>query len=285
MTGYWLLLPILLPALFAALTFLAENRKFFRLSLIALWTAELLLTLSLGLGCAAPVTLLRVTDALRFTLATDHLSVLFGVLVTCCWFGAGVFAFRYLEHVPHPKRFFAFYQLTLSALLIICFSGNLPTLYLGYEAMTLLSLPLVFHAGSKAALNAGVKYLGFSVLGAGLGLFCMLGLQGFCPTTDFVPGGVIASCAGNQTMLCALYLIGCIGFGCKAGMFPLHAWLPTAHPVAPAPASAVLSGVITKMGVFAILRVTFYVFGVELLSGSWAQLTLVALSLATVFMG
>lgn len=64
------------------------------------------------------------------------------------------------------------------------------------------------------------------------------------------------------------------GFGCKAGMMPLQAWLPTAHPVAPAPASAVLSGIITKAGILGMIRVTFYLFNPDFLSGTWAQLTL-----------
>jgi multicomponent Na+:H+ antiporter subunit D len=76
-----------------------------------------------------------------------------------------------------------------------------------------------------------------------------------------------------------------IGFGCKAGMFPLHAWLPIAHPVAPAPASAVLSGLITKMGIVALLRVVYYLFGWEFLSGSWAQKVVAILALITILIG
>ena len=76
-----------------------------------------------------------------------------------------------------------------------------------------------------------------------------------------------------------------IGFGCKAGMMPLQAWLPTAHPVAPAPASAVLSGIITKAGILGMIRVTFYLFNQDFLRGTWAQLTIIILALATVFVG
>ena len=76
-----------------------------------------------------------------------------------------------------------------------------------------------------------------------------------------------------------------IGFGTKAGMFPFHGWLPTAHPVAPAPASAVLSGVITKAGVLAVIRVIYYIIGQDLIRGTWVQTVWVVLSLATVFMG
>ena len=90
---------------------------------------------------------------------------------------------------------------------------------------------------------------------------------------------------GNENLLFAVWLMMMVGFGAKAGMLPLQAWLPTAHPVAPAPASAVLSGLITKAGVMAIIRVTFYLFGAEFLKGSWAQTVLIVLALATVFAG
>ncbi len=99
--------------------------------------------------------------------------------------------------------------------------------------------------------------------GAGLGLLGLFVLQGYCTTDLFTPGGVLdgALAAGDRQWLLCVFLVMAVGFGCKAGMFPLHAWLPIAHPVAPAPASAVLSGLITKMGVFALIRVVYYLYG------------------------
>ena len=76
-----------------------------------------------------------------------------------------------------------------------------------------------------------------------------------------------------------------IGFGAKAGMLPLHAWLPTAHPVAPAPASAALSAIIVKAGVLAIIRGIFYIVGADFIRGTWVQKAWIVLSLMTVFMG
>ena len=113
------------------------------------------------------------------------------------------------------------------------------------------------------------------------------GRQGYCTTDLFTPGGVLdALRAGeDRELLLAVFFVMAIGFGCKAGMFPLHAWLPIAHPVAPAPASAVLSGLITKMGVLALIRVVYYLFGWSFLDGSWAQTAVLVLSLITVFMG
>ena len=91
--------------------------------------------------------------------------------------------------------------------------------------------------------------------------------------------------AGHENWVLVVTLIMVIGFGCKAGMLPLQAWLPTAHPVAPAPASAVLSGLITKAGVLGIIRVCYYMVGIDFLSGTWVQTVLMSLAICTVFMG
>ena len=104
---------------------------------------------------------------------------------------------------------------------------------------------------------------------------------------DFQPGGAIdfSRAAEHQPLLLVAYCLMIVGFGAKAGMMPMQSWLPAAHPVAPAPASAVLSGVITKGGVVAVIRVTYYMFGPEFLAGSWPQYVLLTLTLATVFVG
>ena len=102
----------------------------------------------------------------------------------------------------------------------------------------------------------------------------------------FTPGGVLnESAASHPGLLLVVAMIMILGFSVKAGMFPMHAWLPTAHPVAPAPASAVLSAVIVKGGVLAILRVVYYIFGSSFLNGTWVQRTWLVLTLVTVFMG
>ena len=91
---------------------------------------------------------------------------------------------------------------------------------------------------------------------------------------------------GHETLVPVVTLIMIVGFGAKAGMIPLQAWLPTAHPVAPVPpASAVLSGIITKAGVLAIIRVIFYQVGTDMLRGTWVQYMLIILALTTVFVG
>lgn len=100
----------------------------------------------------------------------------------------------------------------------------------------------------------------------------------------FSPGGIINEANPPGIMLFAVFLM-IVGFGTKAGMFPMHGWLPTAHPVAPAPASAVLSGVITKAGVLGIIRSVYYVAGPDMIKGTWVQYTWIILSVLTIFMG
>jgi len=118
----------------------------------------------------------------------------------------------------------------------------------------------------------------------------MMGLMGVfyftanASTPAFVPGGTLNVQSASGLMLAILF-VTIVGFGTKAGMFPMHGWLPTAHPIAPAPASAVLSGVITKAGVICIIRFLYYVVGPDLVRGTWVQTALLCLSLTTVFMG
>ena len=143
------------------------------------------------------------------------------------------------------------------------------------------------HNLSQDAIKAGIKYLAYSFFGATLVLLGMFFIFQYTNTLDFVPGGVlnVANIGDKRDFLLLLYTLMFIGFGGKAGMFPLHAWLPTAHPVAPSSASAILSGVITKAGVLGIMRTTFFVFGGEFIYGSWAQTLLISMILITVFMG
>lgn len=115
------------------------------------------------------------------------------------------------------------------------------------------------------------------------GLFFTVKLVG---VKDFVGGGYLdlSSISDNKILLVSVFMM-ILGFSVKAGMFPMHAWLPTAHPVAPAPASAALSGIIVKSGVLGIIRTVFFVFGPEFVKGTWAQTVWMILSLTTVFMG
>ena len=167
-----------------------------------------------------------------------------------------------------------------------CLAGNLITFYLFFELLTLASMPLVLHNGSREAVMAGLKYLFYSLCGAYAALFGIYFLYRNCDSLTFTTEGALRASAitGHGGFLLVVAFVMLLGFGVKAGMFPMHAWLPTAHPVAPAPASAVLSAVIVKAGVLAIIRV-LGMFGRDFLRGTWVQTAWIILTLITVFMG
>ncbi len=281
-----LLFPILFPMLMGLLIGTQKQERRRNGFVLLTVCVEFLVVLYLCFGEYA-LTVWQMTDKLDLAYHTDDMAKFFAVLISGIWILAAVFSFSYMKHEQNPERFFLFYTMTLGALMSLCFSNNMMTLYLSYEYMTLLTFPLVIHTKSVDAVRAGMKYLGYSIFGAGLGLLGFFFLNSYCITTSFIPGGSLngLAVAGNEMTLLVVYLLMMIGFGCKAGMFPLQAWLPTAHPVAPSPASAVLSGIITKGGVIAILRVTFYLVGADFVRGTWVQTTLLVLSILTIFMG
>lgn len=217
----------------------------------------------------------------------DGVSRIFASLVTLIWPLAGFYAFEYMSHYTENKRYFGFYMMVFGVLLALTFSGSILTFYLFYEMMTLFSMPLVFHFRSKEAIMAGLKYLFYSLFGAYFVLFGIYFLNQYTSTLHFTAGGTldVVKMAGNEGLLLVAAFCMILGFSVKAGMFPMHAWLPTAHPIAPAPASAVMSSLIVKMGVLGMLRVVYYIFGTNFLQGTWVQTAWLVLALLTVFMG
>lgn len=162
-------------------------------------------------------------------------------------------------------------------------SGNLVSFYLFYEWMTFMTVPFVLHTRTRESVRAARKYLFYSVTGATLVLAGIFLLAGNAEGLRFGAGTLNPEVRDGQVFTAAVLLI--LGFGTKAGMFPMHGWLPTAHPAAPSPASAVLSGVITKAGVLGIIRSLYGIIGTEFLIGTPVQTLFLSLSLVTVLMG
>ena len=198
------------------------------------------------------------------------------------------YAFTYMLHEERPQTFFAFYFISLGAMMAVCMSADLVSLYFSFELATLSSVPLVLHEMTKDAVAAGLKYLFYSIAGALMGLLAVFYVY-TCAAGEvtFRYGGFLDSnmIAGHEQLLLAIVLAGIIGFGTKAGMYPMHGWLPTAHPIAPAPASALLSGIIAKAGIMAVIRLVYYCVGPGLLRGTWVQTAWMCLALLTILMG
>ncbi len=259
------------------------RNRFVTVSLVV----SFVLCLASALMADGSFALFYIAGSIPIAFGVDATARLFGVLSAAMWLVAGLYSFGYFHGDEDGQKFYGFYLGTLGAILGVCFAATPVTMYLFFELMTLISLGLVLHNKQKAAVAAGVKYLLYSIAGAMMGLFGIFYFSTGQTTPYFVSGGSMTTefLQNNPTLvLCALF-VTIIGFGTKAGMFPMHGWLPTAHPVAPAPASAVMSGVITKMGVLCVVRMIFDVVGVDVLRGTWVQTVLLSLSLATVFMG
>ena len=285
-----MILSILFPvALGLGILLMRECKS--RNALLALTGAGLAVTAALGLcvafGGEAELQLFSFGKNLDLYFHVDTMGKLFALVVNVVWVLSGFYAFEYMKHEQEEKRFFGFYLMVHGILHGLVFSGNLVTFYLFYELMTLLSVPLILHNRSKDAIKGGLKYLFYSLFGAYMVLFGLFFLNRYASTLSFLPGGTLdmAAVAGNEKLMLVVAFSMILGFSVKAGMFPLHAWLPTAHPVAPAPASAVMSGIIVKMGVLGMIRVVYYLIGADFLRGTWVQTVWMSLALVTVFMG
>ena len=290
MNDFILLLPVLLPVfagvLLQCLPFAKEKSKRDRYVIIMfILTASL--TGSIAFVGEKSLLLFYLTKEIPFYVQTDGLAKFFLLLINIVWPLVGIFSLEYMKHEEREEQFVSFYFIVYGILNGLGLSGNLITFYLFYECMTLLTVPFVLHTRTRQAVYAAKKYLFYSIAGASMALFGFFFLANYTTSLTFTKGGTLnqMTLAGNESVVLFAVFLLLLGFGTKAGMFPMHGWLPTAHPVAPAPASAVLSGVITKAGVLGILRVVFYIVGTEFLRGTWVQYAFLTLTLITVFMG
>lgn len=253
---------------------------------VTVLSVSVVIALCLAWSDERSLTLFTLVEGIPVFFRIDDVGRFFVTVVSVIWLLVGVYSLVYMRHEGEEKRYFGFYLVLYGVLVGLDFSGNLVTMYLFYELMTLVSFPLVLHNGTREAIMAALKYLFYSMCGAYAGLFGIYFLYRFSDSLIFTAGGTLgAGAQGHEGILLAAVFVMLVGFGAKAGMLPLHAWLPAAHPVAPSPASAVLSGIIVKSGVLAVIRVVYYIVGPGFIRGTWVQYTWMSLTLITVFMG
>ena len=239
-----------------------------------------------GTGCPE-VTLFRFSSKLTLLLHVDGLGKVFGTMVSLLWIVTTVYAFEYMTHEGHEDRFFAFFTMTFGVVIGIAFSASFLTMYLFYEFLTLVTLPLVMHQFDNKARHAGKMYVLYMMFGAALGFIGFVFIYMFGTTTRFMPGGVLdpSLIAGHETMLLTVFVMAFFGFGVKAAIFPFYRWLPKAS-VAPTPVTALLHAVaVVKSGIFAIVRLTYYAFGTSFLVGTWAQSVMLIFAAITIVFG
>jgi multicomponent Na+:H+ antiporter subunit D len=238
-------------------------------------------------GARPQLRLLDVAPGLALSLEVEPLGMLFALVASLLWLVNSVYSIGYMRanHESRQTGFYVCFAVALGSTIGIAFAKSLFTLFLFYEALTLVTYPLVAHRGDAEAIRAGRLYL-LLLLGTSLVLFlpAIVATWMLAGTLDFTPGGILAGKMGPSgiALLLALYVWG-IG---KAAVMPLHYWLPAAM-VAPTPVSALLHAVaVVKAGVFTILKVAVQIFGVETLAsagiGGWltavAGLTIIVAS-------
>jgi len=223
---------------------------------------------------------------LELILHADALSILFASLSAVLWLVTTVYAIAYLEHSQNRARFFGFFSLCVSATMGIAMAGNLLTLFIFYELLTLTTWPLVVHNGTRAALEAGRSYLRYTLSAGVLLLLAMVWLYGLAGNAVFRPGGFLEPLAQEHgPALTIIFAMLVTGFGVKAALVPLHGWLPKAM-VAPAPVSALLHAVaVVKAGAFGIIRVVEDVYGPELMAELGLRTPLVVAACWTIIIG
>ena len=195
-------------------------------------------------------------------LKLDGFRALYGTIAGLMWMMTTIFSKEYLQHYRSRNRYYLFTLITFGATVGVFLSADLFTTFIFFEIMSFTSYVMVVHEENPGAMRAGQTYLAVAILGGMvmlMGLFLLRSLVGTL-TIDALKEVCSAVPAEERGRL---YLSGALilfGFGAKAGMYPLHIWLPKAHPVAPAPASALLSGILTKAGVYGILVLSCQVF-------------------------
>ena len=229
----------------------------------------------LDAGAAPAVTL--DPGRLQIGLALDRPGALLLGVAALLWSAAGAYAATYLRGQPNGGRFAVFWLLTLTGSLGVFVAADLLSFYLTFALVSLAAWGLVAHDGTVQARRAGVVYLLFAILGEVFLLLAFVQLAVASPDDSLAIRTVVA--ALPQSPWCGLTLgLLMAGFGLKAGLVPLHSWLPIAHPAAPMPASAVLSGVIVKAGIIGLIRFLPWEAGLA----NWGQ-ALTAIGLGTAF--
>lgn len=217
---------------------------------------------------------------LHFTM--EGFRLLYGLIAAFMWMMATILSGEYMRHHEHRNRYYLFLLATLGATMGVFLSEDLFTMFLFFEIMSFTSYVWVAQEETQNALKAAATYLGVAIIGGLvmlMGIFLLYDALGTLNITELFFAAQVYD--GNRLVLYGAGVCLLVGFGAKAGAFPLHIWLPKAHPAAPAPASALLSGILTKTGIFGILAVSCHLF---LFDRTWGSLIL-GIGVLTMFGG
>ncbi len=272
-------LSLLIPTMGAILIWLTSKSNNLRETMtfataLSLLVVVVTLLIRVSNGERPEFTLLEMLPGLNIHFAIEPLGMLFATIAAILWPINSLYSIGYMRgnQEKHQTRFYVFFAIAIAATMGIALAGNLITLFVFYEVLTLSTYPLVTHKGNADAKRGGRIYLGILIATSiGLLLPAIIWTSLIAGTTEFAAGGIIGDKL-QGAMLGLLLLMYVYGIG-KAALMPIHKWLPAAM-VAPTPVSALLHAVaVVKAGVFSVLKVIVYVFGIDNLaisgSGNW----------------
>lgn len=211
------------------------------------------------------------------TFTIDGFRVLYAAIACFMWMMTTLFSKEYFAHYRNRNRYYMFQLITLGATAGIFLSADLYTTFIFFEIMSLSSYVWVAHDEKQESMRAAETYLAVAIIGGLcllMGLFLLYNQTGTLQINE-----LYEACQGKNVYPACLCML--VGFGAKAGAFPLQIWLPKAHPVAPAPASALLSGILTKTGIFGVLVISCQIL---LHDPVWGAFILI-IGLITMFLG
>ncbi len=241
---------------------------------VTLFGVAILLSIGVASGEPAELVLGDAVPGLTFAFKLEPLGALFALVASGLWIVNSFYSIGYMRgnRERNQTRFYMCFAIALLGAMGVAMAGNLFTLFVFYEVLTLSTYPLVAHKEDAAAQRGARIYL-MTLLATSIGFFLVALIWTYTVmidpttgvgTTDFVEGGLLSGMVGPSTAS-ALLILFAFGIG-KAALMPIHFWLPNAM-VAPTPVSALLHAVaVVKAGVFAILKVSIYIFGIDLLS-------------------
>ncbi len=276
MTGILLYASLLVP-ITGGLLLVAQKDSPNTRDVISVVTAAILFAIVLSFypavlaGDTPSVTLAEPIKGLGITFTVEPLGLLFATVASGLWILTTIYAVGYMRgaNEANQTRFFLCFAISIAAAIGIAFAGNLLTLFVFYEMLTLATYPLVTHKGNEDARRGGRIYLGI-LMGTSIGLllFAVLWTYQIAGTLDFTAGGILE---GKASPTIALILLTLFAFGTgKAALMPFHRWLPSAM-VAPTPVSALLHAVaVVKAGVFTVLKISVYIFGIDFIAETGA---------------
>ena len=226
--------------------------------------------------------LFEIIPGLSITFRVDVLGFSLAALSSFVWMLVTIYSLDYMSHEHAQNRYYPTLIFVLSACLGVFVAGDLFTLFIFFELMSVFSYILVVHEETPEAMKAGYKYIIMAIIGGLALLLSLIITYEIAGTLNLAETRMI----NEASTLALVAFIGyLIGFGMKAGMFPLHVWLPDAHPVAPSPASALLSGIMLKTGAYGLIRVIFGVYNPEMLRVAQWNHIITVLAIVTIVLG